>query len=1331
MLLDDLAGALFGLISHTHPELPAIPVQYPDYAVWQRARLKSELAAKQADFWKQTLQSVQPLELPLDYTRPAELSFRGASITRTLDSGLSSDLSELGHQAHIPLFAILLSGLQVLLSRFSGQTDFAIGTAVSGRTHHDIEQTVGVFVNTLAYPCRFSQGSTLDEVISATTRFSNDALAHQDLPFEQLIELLDLERDLGRAPIFQVLYVHQNTPLQQAKIPGLGFKPLVQESQTSKFELTVSSEQTEHGLRLSFEYNTALFRRETIQRWIDSFEVLLHAFVKQRGLKVAQAPIMPRGERDLLLKFANVGTPLTHAEPRLCHVAIAQQCRLTPDALATSFSDGSAAWTYAELDERAEAIAHDLAHQGCGPGSIVGYMLPPGPEALAAILGILKSGAAYLPIDPNYPEERIRYMIEDSGAAAVIGLGHDLAIDFRSSDRELGFDDPIYLIYTSGSTGKPKGALVHHGGPKNLALWYQREVKITHDSRFLIISSLSFDLTQKNLLTPLMSGASVYFLKSEAFDPWQILDAIEIRGITHINCAPSALYPIVELAAKSEFSALKSLRYVVLGGETIAVDRLSAWMRHPAINVRVLNSYGPTETSDVCSADWVLPDDTETHIGTPLPGSTVYVIDDQGQLTPTGCEGEIAIGGVGVGHGYWNRPELTADRFLPDPYTGGERRLYRTGDLGKVLPSGKISFVGRKDFQVKIRGLRVELGEIEHAVRNQPGVRSCAVIVKDAPHNPRLVAFYESETDDVQIDLNALGLPEYMIPGQMVWIEAMPHTPSGKTDYKTLGTFQLSPQKQVEETEALESAEEKALGAIWCKILNLPSIGRNDDFFRIGGDSILSIQVIANAREVGYALTPRDLFRHPTLSALAKVSQHLKQTADHQETLTGSCPLGPIQRWFFDQNFPHAEHWNQSMLLASDYPLNADHLAAALLKLIEHHDALRLVFGDQAHFAKPSDLEDRLLIVRPMSAFSEEVCKKLQGDLTLETGPLFRAALFQDNEGQSARLLLIAHHLVVDGVSWQIILEDLATLYAAQDSSEAVALPTKSINLRDWIDQLHAYSQTEAHRAAQVYWASQPLNQIQALPRDLPQGSNLAADSRYVSTHLSNRETQALLDHSEHIQTLLLTALARTLKPWTQKQANWVQVEGHGRILPGSQVNNSRTVGWFTALYPVCLDTGFSADIAAQIKKIGQRLESIPNGGIDAGILNYISGEASIPQPEIAFNFLGQVDRNTSNNLLGLRPAKEPSGSHYHPSNPRPYLLEINGSIREGELELIWSYSAGVHHPNTIDALAQQFASELLTVTQIDTQQGSSAVSATKIKSKDMKKLISKFKSST
>ncbi|QMS92432.1 NcpA [Nostoc edaphicum CCNP1411] len=1348
--------ALYNAYSQGQPSpLLPLPIQYADFAIWQRQWLQGEVLQSQLSYWEQQLANAPTfLSLPTDRPRPAVQTFNGAYQEFALSSELTQRLLQLSQQQGVTLFMTLLAAYNTLLYRYTGQTDILVGTPIANRDRTEIEGLIGFFVNTLVMRTDLSENPSFNELLPRIREMALSAYAHQDLPFEMLVEALQPERDLSYTPLFQVMFVLNNAPTSEVELTELTVSSLPIESSTAKFDLTLSMENTSTGLVGGWEYNTDLFDSNTIERITGHFVTLLEAIVANPQERISQLPILTAFEQQqLLIEWNN--TSVDYPQDKCIHQLFEEQVERTPDAVAVVFENEQL--TYHELNCRANQLAHYLQSLGVSADVLVGICVERSLEMVVGLLGILKAGGAYVPLDPEYPQDRLSFMLADAQVsvlltqqhlveklpqhqARVVYLDNDwFAIAKSSQENPIAKVQPsniAYVIYTSGSTGQPKGVILSHSNLCNHMFWMQATFPLTEKDKVLQKTPFGFDASVWEFYAPLLAGGQLLIAEPGGHtDSAYLLKLIAQQQVTTIQLVPSLLQMLLE---QGGIETCHSLKHVFCGGEVLPVTLQESLLSKLDVNLH--NLYGPTEAC-IDATFWNCQREIYPQlvpIGRPISNTQIYILDQNLQPLPVGVPGELHIGGAGLAKGYLNAKELTQQKFIPNPFKRGRgqgagsrgeieyqssnsERLYKTGDLARYLPDGNIEYLGRIDNQVKIRGFRIELGEIEAALSQHRDVQTSVVIVReDIPGNKRLVAYIVPQpqiTPTVNVLRSFLKekLPEYMVPSAIVTLKSLPLTPNGKIDRRALPEPEARTGIESSLVAPRTPVEEK-LTRIWEQVLRVEQIGIHDNFFELGGDSILSIQIISRAKVAGIELTVKQLFANKTIAQLATVAGTTKALSIKQGLVTGALPLTPIQHWFFEQKLPEKHHFNQSFILTVPSDLNLEILEQVWLKLLKHHDALRLRFTQkdtiwQQIHAAPTD---NITIPRfdlstvpetEIKTVIETTANELQASLNLSEN-LVQVAFFWLGIHKKARLLILIHHLVVDGVSWRILLEDLQTAYQQLSQGKTIQLPAKTTSFKDWARQLTEYAQSEVLKSELNYWLSASYDAVDSIPVDYAQGINTTASARTVTVSLNETETLSLLQdvpkaYKTQINDILLTALVLVLSGWTNSESVLFNLEGHGReeIIDG--VDLSRTVGWFTTIFPVVVELGTIDDLGTALKSVKEQLRVIPNKGIGYGLLRYLNIDAEIsaqlekiPQAEISFNYLGQFAQVVNTSSL-MQIAHEPSGNSQSLQGQRHYLIDINAIVINEKLQIDWTYSSNIHHYETIENIAQEFVETL------------------------------------
>ncbi|MCP3804373.1 non-ribosomal peptide synthase/polyketide synthase [Allokutzneria sp. A3M-2-11 16] len=1255
VITGDLAELYRAELLGVRARLSELPVQYADFAAWQRGR--ADVLETQLGYWKRQLDGVAPLELPTDRPRPAVHTTNGGNVEFVVPG--ADQLRDLARRQDGTLFMVLVAACKVLFHRWSGQRDVAVGTVASGRERAELERLVGFFVNTLTLRSIVDSERTFTEFLGGVKETVLDAFANQDVPFERVVDAVQPDRDTSRTPLFQAMVVLQNLPGHAEGLLGLEAEDVELPVTSASLDLTV--EFYEPGLTGVINYNADLFDHATVQRLADQLSVVLQGIAANPDRPLSQLPVLTEHEERRLITTWNDTEreiePMTFAE------LVEAQVDRTPDEPALVFDGG---WmSFSDLNARANRLARHLITQGAGPERIVAVMLPRSVDIIIAELAVAKTGAAFLPVDPAYPAERIEFMLADANPVFVLDNVEEAStMDDSDLDVRPQPDNAAYVIYTSGSTGRPKGVVVSHRGLASFSAAEAERFDVRAGDRVLEFSSPSFDASVLELCMSLPVGAALVVPPPGPLLGDQLAEVINTHGVTH------ALIPPVALATVDD--DLPSLRTLVVGGDACSAELTSTW----APGRHMINAYGPTESTVVTTWSEPLVPGALPPIGKPIPNTRVYVLDAALNPVPIGVPGELYVAGDGLARGYLSRPDLTAERFVANPFESGSR-MYRSGDIVRWSLAGDLHFVGRADEQVKVRGFRIELGEIETALLAHPSVTQAAVIAQAN----RLVAYVVGDSAGLREHL-AESLPEYMVPAAFVVLDELPMTTNGKLDRRALPEPDLSTAQA--EYVAPSTPVEATLAEIWADVLGLERVGVADNFFSLGGDSILSIQVSARARQAGLRLATKELFLHQTIGALAPHVQPLKDEADRADVV-GDVPLTPIQHWFFGSDRVNPHHFNQSHFVElADRP-NVDALRQALNALLAHHDALRMRFEQRDGQWHQYNAEVNPVDILTLSTKDdmEAVADEVHASFNLGTGPLFKAVLFDDE-----KLFLVAHHLVVDGVSWRILLDDLDKAYHQALRGEKIDLGGKTTSFRDWSRRLEEFVAQGGLDHERAYWASA----MDAAELPVHQGEPGA-----VPVLLSAEDTEALLRgaptaYRTRINDVLLAALAWALSRWTGEKRVSIVLEGHGRedVLDG--VDLSSTVGWFTTVYPVTL-TVPEGGWRELVKSVRKQLRKVPGNGFGYGALRYLGGmPESGTGPQISFNYLGQFDSKAQDAEHSLYRTALPSiGADLDPRDGGGHQVDVVGEVSDGVLGFSWY----CHDTEAVAEVAADFGAAL------------------------------------
>jgi amino acid adenylation domain-containing protein/non-ribosomal peptide synthase protein (TIGR01720 family) len=1336
-------------------ELPPLKLQYKDYSDWQNSDEQQKVRMEQKGYWRDKFSGGIPLlDLQPDFARPPVQRFDGDILSFEIGHKKTKSLNQLAGKENTTLFNVLFAAFNVLLAKLTSQEDIVVGTPTAGRRHVDLEPVIGFFINTLGlrnFPIGdISFRDFLNNVKESTLK----AFENQDFPFEELLDEIDIRRDFSRNPLFDVMFMLQNNfSSTQVEISGLKLIPYPFKNNVSKFDFTMEAVEVDDKLFCTINYCTALFKQETIQQYIKWFKTIIAQVIENPYQEISHIEIISAEEREQLLYDLN-DTKTEYPQDKCIYQLFQEQAQRTPDltpVVCYTSNDGTTApqsLNYKELDEKSNQLAHRLREAGGQADTIIGIMVERSLEMFIGILGIMKSGSAYLPIDPGYPEERIRYMVSDSNMKTLVGMRATSKL-FKTSSLEetICIEDNIqgkttppittpglpkslaYVIYTSGSTGRPKGTPISHRNVNNYATWFQREFNITQQDNFSFSGSFCFDMSVTSILVPLISGATVYTVREKIeWDPLSYIRFLSGNKVSIVKLTPTQFRTFKEFWQVEDLSAL---RYIILGGEAIDGNDVRDYL---AIynHQKIVNEYGPTEATVAVVFNAVHYKNlgslqkSNIPIGKPTYNHQIYILDKYRKLVPTGVVGELCIAGVGLSRGYLNKPELTVEKFIMFQGKEGRSpiRIYRTGDLGRWLPNGNIECFGRMDTQVKIKGYRIELEEIDTQLSTHEGVEAGVVAIKsDLAGNDVLVAYVILKEDLAVARIReyiASRLPSYMVPSLVVTLEELPIAASGKIDRKKLPDL---PDLQLTGSEGSREPigeKEKILVDIWSSVLGMNRLGVSDNFFELGGDSIKAIQVVSRLRKFKYSLNISDIFLYPTVNQLSKHMKKTKRLID-QRLVVGDVQLTPIHAWFFaeyclntNRDFSIVNHYNQSVMLQRKEGFDPEVIEQVFKEIILHHDALRMIYSfEDGKVVSRNRGQEGTLFDLDIFEFQDVgnadihtemnmAANRIQQGMNLGDGPLVRLGLFKTSQGD--HLLIAIHHVVVDGVSWRILLEDFAVGYRQVITNLPVKFQEKTDSFQYWAGKLKEYAATPKAQKELAYWKAFNDKTYEPFPVDQPMAGDPGIKKQTISKNsvnmvLTKEETENLLRKTNYAYTttindILLTALGLAIKDWAQINQVLINFEGHGREDILEDIDINRTVGWFTTHFPVALDLNRTTDLSYFIKQVKETFKQVPNRGIGYGILRYLDRENSEDlqlAPPINFNYLGQFgqEEQSSSDIFGFSPMA--TGTNMNPEITSPHLIDINGMLLAGKLTLSFSYNNDKYEESTIAKLVENY----------------------------------------
>jgi len=1292
--LINLIDALFSIYNGKDFKKPEI--QYADCVLWEEKHLRSNKTDAAKEYWRECLQgNITQLNLPTDFSRTVQDDDNGARVFGSLGTDLHSSLELFSKDIGISKSTIFLSCYSILLHKLTSQEDIIIGMAESGRNHVKFLDTIGMFVNNL--PIRFFPDGNIgiNQYLSAINKNLIQALDNKSLPYNELLNILDLKTIHGRNPLFDTMFIYQNMDFPELSSDDLKIIHHRFDPKTSKFDITLEIFEND-ALDFAFEYSSELFTEETITRFSGYFKEIVKAVIDNQVDKIKDIEILSNVERKNFLtdyNSTNSDTPSL-----LVHELFEKQAKETPDSFALIFKEDKL--TYYELDQKATKLASVLIGKGLEPDDFVVLLADRSFEFIISVLGVLKAGGAYVPVDPSYPSSRKEYIIEDSKAKLIIASKEIIEsnksilnnfdrdciihIDRLASYEQTRKKNTIkasstnlaYMIYTSGTSGQPKGVMIEHRNLMNY-IWWAKQVYVKGEPiDFPLFTSVSFDLTVTSVFLPLITGNTLHIYNE---DDQSLLIQLVIHDdkVGVIKLTPSHLRLIkADHTIKAE--NINNLKRFVVGGEDLTADLAKEILNKFKGQIEIYNEYGPTEATVGCMTyrfDSKKRYSKSVPIGKPSNNSKIFILDKYLKPVALGVVGEMFIGGDSVARGYLNKDALTQEKFVLIPELS-DSKIYRTGDFANFIDNEILEFCGRFDQQIKLNGYRIELDEIELCMQEVDGVTNAVVSKVNHNGTDLLCAYYVSEDgleEALLRDYLQKRLPPYMVPSLFFNTDEIPLSPNGKVDKDALP--KIDEVKRSGEYKIAENEIQKLLVDIFQDVLNNQKVGIDDNFFELGGDSIKAVQITSRLYDKGISLNVNDILSYQTISKISFYTQ--KSVREYEQGLvSGKKELSPIEGWFFEQNFENPNYYNQSVLLEFKDKIDKNILEQVFEKLIEHHDGLRInynqkkgcLYFNNEHLNNPFTIE---VFEIDEENDLELIGIKLKSSFDITDSLLIKAGIIKENNNPD-RLLITAHHLVIDGVSWRILLEDLYNFYQALVKDDYINVPLKSGSLLDWYNALTEYSNSKELKTQVGYW-----NEIDNTEFNLSDETKIQPvtdlGSERSQITIDKEQTEFLLKdankpYNTDIQILLITALLITMKEYTEKESFTVEMENYGRNI--ESVDVSRTLGWFTVIYPIGFEVD-GDDIGVYIKHIKEQIRNVPEKGIGYGITKYLNKKQESgkkEKSEIRFNYLGQFGKEISNDLFSY--LNDFSGKEISDNNHLTTNLDVNSLIINGELNI-------------------------------------------------------------
>ena len=1283
VLLKDLSAIYSDIMTNGISKLPKLTMQYAAFAKWQREFLRGEEYQRQIHYWKKELEDMPPaLELPYDEERKDYSENKGKRIVFEIDQETTNEIRKICKTENSTLYMFLMSIFANLMQRYSNQNDMILGTLIANRNQEEFQKMIGFFVNTMPIRLSFDENETFLGLLSQVKNKTLEMYDNQDVPFDVLVDELGTERESGKNPLFQVLFVVQNAQIESLKDNLAEWDLQILDSDTSKFDLIVQVFENENKLFVKYEYDTNLFHDSTMERWCRHFKHLITEVIKEPDKKVGDYDVIDEDERKQILQINDNRTD--YARESNMYEMFSQVCERTPDHIA--LSSGSQYLTYAETKYKVDCMAAYLQKQGVKHGEVVMIVADKTVQVVIGMLAILKNGCAYLPLSPKYPNDFVQYIVENSGTRYVlcnqkyeerecfaglnkIMLDREYSADDSVVYEKINPDDKAYVIYTSGSTGNPKGVVVKQQSVMRLV--NKTNIYDFGEKDIILQSgSLTFDVSITEVWGAILNGSHLRLVDEDI-----ALDT-ELFKKEILESKPTFMWisaPLFSMLVETDETLFETVKTLMVGGDVVSPKATNKVRKHNPDTV-IINGYGPTENTSFSTIYNIVQDfNGPIPIGHPVSNSTAYVVNKNMKLQPIGVMGELIVGGDGVALGYLNNPELTDKLFKPNPFEPG-KMMYLTGDYASVKDDGEIAFFGRIDGQVKVRGFRIELSAIERMMLEIEGVEQVLVRCIGGNDDKKIVAYYTGkEVEDIRSSLGE-KLPEYMIPSYIKHLDQIPLNKNGKVDTKNLPDVTQIEQSSQKEYVQPETATEKEIYDIWARVLNTSNFSINDNFFKLGGDSIMVIQLTNLIKQSGYDISTKQFFKYQTIRQLAL---HInKNTVNNDEgAVSGQGILGPIQKWFFEQEYSNMNLWNLPVMLHLDKKHDKEVVRKALQEVVSYHDCLKSKFtridGEYHQIFGENSSEPQMDVIDLQGVADKkdsiiEACKNCQKLIDIEKGNMVSAVLFENEDTQ--QLFIAVHHLVVDGISLRIIGEDILQAIEDIEGNRAINMMKKTSSFMKWNEKLNEYAQSSKLQEEYAFW-KKVNDQIESFIKvDSPNTEENSSTMLYVldksTTELFknvNRETLGI-----DINQLLITSLVKTFHEVFNMQNISIKLEGHGREDILDDIDVFRTVGWFTTSYPVVFHIDDSNNLSELLLNCKENLMKIKNSGIGYGVLKYLTKAEEVQlvnSPQVVFNYLGDVDKKFE---IGSREY----GIFRDPGYVRDTYMEFNIILQDGELLL-------------------------------------------------------------